>query len=169
METQNEIVFYSHIKEGKYNCFSNFFPCKFCDNITEYNCSEQYLMKKKQELFDNNNKEVSNQIMNETNPSVIKNLGRNIKNFNEKKWNENKFKIMCDGLYLKFSQNDDLKKILVDTQKKKIYEASPYDRIWGTGYNKIDTLNKIQSNHLDELGENLLGLALEKTRESLIN
>lgn len=165
METDSAVLFYSHTKDGKYCCFSNFFPRRFTDGIYTYNCSEQYLMKKKQELFDNNNKELSDNIMSANDPAIIKQYGRVIKNFNEQVWNVHKFNIMYSGLVLKFSQNEELKKILVQTNGKKIYEASPDDKIWGTGFNKEHTNAKLINKQENELGENLLGLALEKTRE----
>lgn len=162
METENEVLFYSHY--GYWGCFSNFFPCKFKDNDIEYNCTEQYLMKKKQELFDPLNQNLSNKILSTINPSEIKKLGRSVKNFNQEIWDLNKFNIMIDGLKLKFSQNIQLKTKLKDTNNKKLYEASPYDRIWGTGFNRNDTLKKIVSNDTSDFGENLLGKALEEVR-----
>jgi len=163
METDNEILFYSHY--GYWGCFSNFYPCKFKENDIEYNCTEQYLMKKKQELFDPLNQNLSNKILSTINPSEIKKLGRSVKNFNQDIWN--KFKIMKDGLKLKFSQNIELKIKLKDTNNKRLYEASPYDKIWGTGFDKNNTLKKIISNNMSDLGENLLGKALEAIREEL--
>ncbi len=165
MESDNEILFYSHY--GYWGCFSNFYPCKFKENNIEYNCTEQYMMKKKQELFDPLNRILSDKIMKSNNPSEIKKFGRSVKNFNQETWDLNKFDIMTNGLKLKFSQNLDIKAKLKETTTKKIYEASPYDRIWGTGFNKNDTIKKILENNVDELGQNLLGKALEKVRSEL--
>jgi len=165
MEYDNEILFYSHY--GYWGCFSNFYPCKFKENLFEYICTEQYMMKKKQELFDPSNKILSDKIMKSNNPSDIKKFGRSVKNFNQDTWDSNKFDIMVNGLKLKFSQNSDIKAKLKETSSKKLYEASPYDRIWGTGFDKNDTIKKILENNLDELGQNLLGKALEKVRSEL--
>jgi ribA/ribD-fused uncharacterized protein len=71
---------------------------------------------------------------------------------------------MKDGLKLKFSQNIDLGIRLKETNNKRLYEASPYDKIWGTGFNKDDTLKKLLSNDTSDFGENLLGKALEEIR-----
>jgi ribA/ribD-fused uncharacterized protein len=125
------------------------------------------MMKKKQELFDPSNKILSDKIMKSNNPSDIKKFGRSVKNFNQDTWDSNKFDIMVNGLKLKFSQNSDIKAKLKETSSKKLYEASPYDRIWGTGFDKNDTIKKILENNLDELGQNLLGKALEKVRSEL--
>lgn len=165
MESSNEILFYSHY--GYWGCFSNFYPCKFKENNVEYNCTEQYMMKKKQELFDQSNKILSDKIMKSNNPIEIKKLGRIVKNFNQEIWDLNKFDIMINGLKLKFSQNINLRERLKETSLKKLYEASPHDRIWGTGFDKNETIKKILENDTSDFGENLLGKALEIVRSNL--
>ena len=40
---------------------------------------------------------------------------------------------MKTGIRYKFSQNIKLKKKLIQTGNKKLYEASKYDQIWGIG------------------------------------
>jgi len=165
METQDKILFYSHY--GEYAYLSNFYPAKFIENNVEYSCSEQYLMKKKQELFDPTNIILANKILQNTNPAEIKKFGRQVRNFTEQTWDLNKLNIMVQALRLKFTQNIILKNKLKNTGNKNLYEASPYDRIWGTGFNAQETLNKINSNQNGQLGQNLLGTALEIVRLEL--
>jgi len=149
--------------ENKINGFlSNFYPTKFIiDNLT-YNCSEQYFMKKKQELFDKTNNILATNIMNETNPKNIKNYGRQVKNFSDDIWNINKYKIMYDGVFAKFSQNHELKIKLLNTGNMYLVEASPYDKIWGIGFNQSNALN-----NKNKWGQNLLGKILMKVRDKL--
>ncbi len=149
METQDKILFYSH--HGEYGYLSNFYSTKFTENNVEYSCSEQYLMKKKQELFDPTNIILANKILQNTNPAEIKKNGREVKNFNEQTWDLNKLNIMVQALRLKFTQNIILKNKLKNTGLKNLFEASPYDRIWGTGFNAQETLNKINSNQNGQL------------------
>ena len=163
METDTKILFYSD-KSGNYRFMSNFYPSKFIENDIEYNCSEQYFMKKKQEMFDPTNIILANNILNNTNPKEIKKYGRQVKNYNDDVWNNERYQIMKNGLRLKFSQNPDLKQSLLATGNKNLYEASPYDNIWGTGFNANETLEKINNNKQNELGHNLLGRALEEIR-----
>lgn len=163
METDTKILFYSD-KSGNYRFMSNFYPSKFIENDIEYNCSEQYFMKKKQEMFDPTNIILANNILNNTNPKEIKKYGRQVKNYNDDVWNNERYEIMKNGLRLKFSQNPDLKQSLLATGNKNLYEASPYDNIWGTGFNANETLEKINNNKQNELGQNLLGRALEEIR-----
>ena len=165
METYSRILFYSH--HGKFDFMSNFYSSNFTENNITYNCSEQYFMKKKQELFDPLNIELANKILSCTNPHDIKKYGRQVKNYINDIWNEKRYEIMKQALRLKFNQNEDLKNKLKQTGNKKLYEASPYDNIWGTGFNSEITLQKILENKENELGQNLLGLALEEIRSDL--
>ena len=102
-----------------------------------------------------------------TNPAEIKTFGRQVKNYNGKIWNNQRYDIMKKGLRLKFMQNNDIKQNLINTFPKKLFEASQHDNIWGTGYNAIDTLQLINQNENHKLGTNLLGKVLEEIREEL--
>lgn len=66
-------------------------------------------------------------------PKEAKNLGREVRNFDEKSWNEVKIQKMYLALEGKFSQNKDLMDKLKDPalDGKFFVEASPFDRIWG--------------------------------------
>lgn len=165
MDTNTRILFYGHY--GKFGYMSNFFSSNFTENNIRYNCSEQYFMKKKQELFDPLNIQLSDKILSCINPFDVKKFGRQVKNYNENIWNEKRYEIMKQGLRLKFNQNKDLKNKLKQTGNKNLYEASPYDKIWGTGFNSEITLQKLLQNKENELGQNLLGLALEEIRSEL--
>ena len=65
----------------------------------------------------------------------------------------------------KFSQNSNLKDILLSTKNKIIAEASPRDKIWGIG---LGSKNPNSKNKNEWKGTNILGWALMKARESLI-
>ena len=156
-----EYIFFwgEHSKDGY---MSNFYPSEFTINNQKFNCSEQYFMKKKQELFDPNNILLATNIMKETKPKDIKKFGRQVKNFNDAIWNQHKVKEMHDGIYAKFSQNPELKLKLLSTGDKILVEASPYDKIWGIGFSKDNALlNK------DKWGQNLLGKVLMQVRKEL--
>ena len=167
MET---IYFYSHVpKQGeKYSqhVFSQWFVSNFVDeNGNKYNCAEQYMMAEKARLFMNNknNEDVLKMILSSTNQKEIKDLGRKVDGFNEEIWNKYKFNIVTKGNMFKFTQNDKLKKILLATRNKELVEASPYDRIWGIGYDAL----KAQVTDRQKWGSNLLGKVLEAVRGKL--
>lgn len=82
---------------------SNFYPSTITVDDKTFNCSEQYFMKKKQELFDPTNLVLATKIMNETKPKNIKKYGRQVKNFNDEIWNTHKENAMYSGIYAKFS------------------------------------------------------------------
>lgn len=156
----NYLFFWS--EKTKTGHFSNFYPCKFIVNNLEYNCSEQYFMKKKQELFDTDNEILAKKIMNEINPKNIKKYGRSVKNYDDEIWNKYRYKVMLDGVYAKFSQNPELKIKLLQTYNIVLVEASPYDKIWGIGFGAKDALLNINN-----WGTNLLGKVLMEVREKL--
>jgi len=54
----------------------------------------------------------------------------------------------------KFSQNSELKNLLLQTGDSLLVEASPYDKVWGIGLNEQDAKYKQWK------GEKLLGYAL---------
>ena len=149
-------------EKDAFGFLSNFYPSTFTTDGQIFNCSEQYFMKKKQELFDPLNQKLASDIMNETNPKNIKNYGRQVNNFAESIWNINKYKSMYDGVYAKFSQNPELKTQLLATGEKVLVEASPYDKIWGIGFNKSDALTSKA-----KWGQNLLGKVLMEVRNKL--
>jgi ribA/ribD-fused uncharacterized protein len=84
---------------------------------------------------------------------TIKQLGRNVKNYDDKIWSEKREKIVLFGARLKFTQNEDLKQIFLNTGDTLMCEASMYD--------KLSTMEPI----LQKLKEEFL---LENKRESKI-
>ena len=139
----------------------------FLLNITvdgvEYSTAEQYMMSQKALLF--GDIEINKEIMSAKHPKQFKELGRKIRNFNEKIWNDNKTDIVIRGNYAKFSQNLELKDFLLKTGKRIIVEASPYDKIWGIG---MQANSSGIENPLEWNGENLLGFCLMEVRDLLM-
>ena len=105
-------------------------------------------------------------IENTPNPKEVKKLGRLVKNYNDLIWDKVRLSNMVYVNYLKFSQNEDLKKELLDTGDKIMVEASPYDRIWGVG---LDENNPLILDKANWNGLNLLGDALMEVRNKLRN
>ena len=143
--------------------FSNWHNSTFeeSDGTVYYN-NEQYMMRYKALLFQDSNSE--SKIMNETCPKIIKQYGRQVKNFNSEIWNVHAKNIVTDGCYLKFSQNPNLKEFILSTGYRPIIEASPYDNIWGIGLNE----QTARITPIDNWpGTNWLGECLMRTREKL--
>jgi len=93
----------------------------------------------------------------------VKGLGREVKNFDESKWNTNRERIVLEGNKLKFGQNEELRQKLIQTEEKIIVEASPSDKIWGIGMGESKAISSGESGW----GLNLLGKALMETRRIL--
>lgn len=174
-EKDNCILFWGHTKgEGTVGkeCLSQWYPCKFKEPIVDnegkvvqevhYFCAEQYMMAHKALLF--NDLESFNEICEATTAKQCKELGRGVKSFDQKIWDEYKEEIVVVGNYHKFSQNPDLAEYLKSTEGKVLVEASPYDRIWGIGFDRDNAFT-----NRSKWGQNLLGKALMVVRENLIH
>ncbi|KAF8576744.1 DUF1768-domain-containing protein [Ramaria rubella] len=101
-------------------------------------------------------------ILETVNPRDIKALGRAIPDFDEEAWHLERYNIVVMGNYLKFTQNVELKKLLLDTGNKELVEASPRDRIWGVGFGW-----KRADEQRHKWGLNLLGKALMDVRKRI--
>ena len=145
----------------KYGAFSQWYESDFIsiDDI-KFTCAEQYMMYQKAMLF--NDQEIAQEILNEINPKNIKALGRKIKYFDQKLWDDKKLSIVIMGNYYKFSQNISLGSLLLSTGDEDIAEASPLDKIWGIGIDE-----KSAQAGEEWKGENLLGKALMIVRNML--
>lgn len=161
------LFFWGHTPYSEYSvdksCLSQWYKCSFVvDNIT-YNTAEQFMMSKKAMLF--NDMQTFQRIMNANHPNEFKKLGREVKNFDEKRWEENRFNIVVEGNLAKFSQNDNLKYFLLSTKDRILVEASPYDTIWGIG---LSAKSSNITNPHSWKGLNLLGFALMQVRDCIL-
>jgi ribA/ribD-fused uncharacterized protein len=143
--------------------FSQFHPAKFTVNDIEYSCAEQYMMHQKAVLF--HDPEIAAEILQATEPKVIKALGRKVRNFNQDVWEQNCRKIVHDGNYAKFSQNESLRSALFATEGTTLVEASPFDTIWGVGLSDSDPAIRDRQTWK---GENRLGQILTEVRDRLL-
>jgi predicted NAD-dependent protein-ADP-ribosyltransferase YbiA (DUF1768 family) len=170
---------YFYKPQDQFYEFSNFAKCNFTiDNVT-YFCIESYYQSQK---F-THEPEYMKIVKNADSPMKAKLLGRQSKNYRfANKWvldkvNNNelifdiidqsiknnirvrpdwgfvKDEIMFNGLLAKFSQNIQLKNLLLSTKNATIIENSPKDYYWGIG--KKGT------------GKNMLGKLLMKVRSEL--
>ncbi|EAC7842180.1 NADAR family protein [Listeria monocytogenes] len=162
------IFFWGHqpAEDGKTSksCFSQWWICSFKVDGVEYNCAEQFMMAEKAKLF--NDMEMREKILAAKHPKQAKDFGRLISGFQEDIWRKNRFNIVMRANQAKFSQNEELKKFLMQTKNRILVEASPVDKIWGIG---MAADNKNVENPLYWKGLNLLGFALMAVRDELEN
>ena len=157
----NYLFFFGEKSKNGY-C-SNWYPAKFTDPETGlvFQNIEQYMMWAKADLF--GDEDMTAKILRNPNPAICKKLGRQVRKFDPMIWSNKCMHIVTRGCYYKFSQNPNLKQFLIATGDRILVEASPYDRIWGIGYNVSDAFK------VDKVkwGQNLLGKCLMKVRGTI--
>lgn len=147
---------------GNADIYSNWHPARFrMDNHTFAN-SEQAMMYEKAQLMGDT--ETAAKILKTPNPKAVKALGREVRFWNENLWETNRVRIMVKVCLAKFKSNSELTRQLLETGKRVIVEASPYDKIWGIGMREND---EGVENPKNWQGLNLLGVALMEVREIL--
>ena len=158
------LLFWGHQKGASISasCLSQWYASSFWQDEVRYACAEQYMMAKKAECF--GDKEALEQILSAKDPVQMKALGRQVRGFNAKVWDEVKFSVVLNASYLKFSQNTSLRDFLLQTGSKVLVEASPVDKIWGIGLAASD---ENAQNPMKWRGQNLLGFALMRARDEI--
>lgn len=133
-----------------------------CEHI-KFNCAEQAMMFIKACVF--GDLDCADKILNETDPSKQKELGRQVKDYDEEVWNNLRFEIVKEINLSKFIQNPHLYDFLVNDCKGYILaEAATWDTIWGIGLSADDPL---AHNIATWKGKNLLGEVLMQVRALL--
>lgn len=140
--------------------FSNWYPSTIERKDKIFNCAEQAMMWEKAILF--KDFVIAAKILEEKDPSKHKALGRQIKNFDAQKWDKVKYELVKDIVRDKFRQNLKLRFELIQYEGCYFVEASPYDRIWGIGYDRDSALQNKES-----WGQNLLGKILTELATEL--
>ena len=167
--SKSGVYFYGHKLSQPYPSFSNFFPSDFSMVDTRkageaarlhFFCSEQALMWHKAIVM--GDPLSAEKIMQATTPQECKRLGRAVANYDEALWVQRRYDVMVRVLTAKFGQNAAMRRELLQTGLREIAEASPTDRVWGIG---ISVAQANEGAKWD--GTNLLGQALEETREIL--
>ena len=144
---------------------SNWHPCKFTVDRNgrklEFFNTEQYFMYEKAVVF--GDEETAEKILEKgKNPKTAKQLGRQVKNYDDEVWNKIRYQVMVYANMHKYLQNKDLRELLLNKEfdGKQFVEASPYDGIWGIKCDEATALDD-ESNWN---GQNLLGKALNEVR-----
>lgn len=189
MQTENkskEYTFFFHVTSP----FSNFHPSKFEYKEFNFVSNEQFMMFSKaktfkdevtaQKIIDMNNQPlikdfiegritreeiVKDKVLTDQWNKLmmkVKGFGREVKNYDDQVWTNRRAKVVLFGAREKFTQNTDLKQILLDTGNTYMVEASPYDKIWGIGLSAGDA-KKTPENKWP--GLNLLGKVLDTLKE----
>lgn len=146
MNDKKVINFYS--TKDAYGCFSNFSAHPFRLNNKIWKTSEHYFQAQK---FAGTEHEEELRLVDS--PMVVARMGRDRKRPLRQDWEEVKDDIMREALRAKFTQHEDLKKILLETGDAELVEHTTNDNYWGDGG--------------DGKGKNMLGKLLMELREEL--
>ena len=151
VESDSQVKFYGYLSP-----YSNFHATPFKLNGQQYSCVEQaYQSNKARKL---NDYKTSQDIMKAVNPAHMKQLGRPHKNSLDRKTD---IELLEEAVTAKFSQNERLKRLLLGTNNKKMYECNPYDSFFGTGGYLLDNITSTTK------GKNEMGAILERVRNKL--
>ena len=123
---------------------------------------EQYIMYRKAEIFGDT--EIADRILSTDDPETQKALGRKVSGYSGYVWDGIRQMVVYRGLMAKFSQNEDLKELLLKTGDAYLVECAMRDKIWACGRSLYDERRKDAS--LWD-GTNILGFALMEVRERL--
>ena len=164
--TEKYVLFFGYDRPEPECCLQQWYPSPFVEKDKntgeerQFHTSEQYMMYHKALLMGDN--EIAEETLAAKTPGEAKALDRKVRNFQQKIWNEHCDRVVEEGNFLKFGQDERLEGILLGTGEKEIVETSPNDKFWGVGWNSEQALD-----HIDEWGENKLGKALMRVRERL--
>ena len=148
MSGKKIINFYS-TKEA-YGCFSNFAAYPFEIDGKVWRTSEHYFQAQK---FAGTEHEEELRLV--ASPMVVARMGRSRQRPLRKDWETAKDDIMRTALRAKFTQNEELRKILLETGDARLVEHTANDRYWGDGG--------------DGSGKIMLGRLLMELRDELKN
>lgn len=162
IEGRNVPAIYFHLPEEPYGFLSNWYMSDFELDGIKFNSNEQYIMYRKAKLLGDD--ETAEAILAADTPAEHQNLGQNAKGYNDALWHGVRQMVAARGLYAKFSQNDELKKQLLETDDAYLVECAYKDLNWACGWHLDDDERKDISKWR---GKNLLGFALMEVREQL--
>ena len=142
------MAIYFYKTNEKYGCFSNFAHYGFELDEKWWMTSEHYFQAQK--FYGTEYVEIFRLL---DNPMKAAKMGRNRNLPLREDWEEVKDDVMRKAVYAKFSQNIELKNILLDTDSEYIVENTSNDYYWGCGTNGS--------------GKNMLGIILMEIRDKL--
>lgn len=151
-----------HNPDEENGCLSNWYLSDFTVDGIKFSSMEQYMMYKKAVTFSDT--AIAKQILDTDNVSVIKNLGRQVSNYNNTVWNGIRQIVVYEGLLAKYTQNEELKSFLKSTGDTMLAECAVNDRIWAIGISMTDP-NRFYMSKWQ--GQNLLGFATMQVRNKL--
>nr|MBQ4454145.1 NADAR family protein [Clostridia bacterium] len=157
-------AFFFHKPEETNGYLSNWYKSPFELDGVRFSSAEQYIMYRKCMIFEDNAS--ANAVLATEDTAEQQAIGRRAAGYIDKVWAGMRQQAAFRCLYAKFSQNDDLKKKLLDTGDAWLVECAHSDTIWACGIRLDDDA---RFNAENWRGQNLLGFTLMQVREALKN
>lgn len=151
-----------HNVDEEHGYLSNWYASPFTVDDVAFSSVEQFMMYRKAMRFCD--EKAAQKICATNNPAEIKELGRQVLNYDERVWAGVRQIVVYEGLLAKFSQNEDLRDKLKATGKTVLAECAVKDLIWGVGLSMTDP-NRFDTTKWK--GQNLLGYTLMMVRERI--
>lgn len=155
------VIGFHNPEEGN-GFLSNWYLSAFRADDIDFSSLEQFMMYRKAVCF--RDEAAAAKILGTDDPAKIKALGRLVTGYDGHIWNGIRQLIVYEGLLAKFSQNESLKRDLLDTGDALLAECAAKDCIWGIGLSMTDPRRFDPSQWR---GQNLLGYTLMMTRSKL--
>ncbi|AEW97242.1 NADAR family protein [Streptantibioticus cattleyicolor] len=143
-------------------CLSQWWPSPFTVEGVRYATAEHWMMAGKARL--SGDAETAARVLAAGHPGEAKTLGRQVRGFDEERWVRHRWELVVAGNLAKFGQDPALRAFLLGTGSRVLVEASPLDRVWGTGVTADD---ERAADPARWPGLNLLGFALMEARARL--
>lgn len=155
------LLFWGH-QQFDPGCLSQWWPEPFTVDGVTYPTAEHWMMAGKARLFGDSAGLAA--VLASGSPGAAKAAGRKVRGFDEARWVAARYGIVVAGNLAKFRSDPKSGDYLLNTGKRVLVEASPFDRIWGIG---LGPDHQDASRPSAWRGLNLLGFALMEVRERL--
>ena len=151
-----------HMPTEPYGYLSNWYPSVFDIDGICFTSTEQFIMYQKCIVF--GDYQSAKEVLATDDPQIQQSIGRHAKGYIGEVWAGMRQLVAVRGLYAKFSQNEELKKKLLDTGDTWLVECAHYDTTWACGI-RLNEEERFDTSKWR--GQNILGFALMEVREAL--
>lgn len=159
--TETDAIFFYRVGDA-YGAFSNWAPTPFTVDGVSFSTAEQYIMYRKCLTFGDT--VTAEKLLSSDSPREQKALGREAAGYIDSVWAGIRQTVAIRGLYAKFSQDAELKRLLLGTGDAVLVECTSNDRIWACGLDRDDD-DRLSADRWK--GQNILGFALMEVRNML--
>lgn len=153
---------YFHKPEEPYGYLSNWYMSPFDLDGMHFTSVEQYIMYRKCMAFNDEKSAAAVMATNDT--AEQQEIGHNVSGYIANVWAGMRQMVVFRALLAKFSQNEELKKKLLNTGDAYLVECAHSDQIWACGI-RLDSEQRLDAKNWK--GTNILGFALMEVREMM--